>query len=175
MLLDNGADINTRGGFFASAFQAAARKLWHIDFFGRLIRMGADVNMQSRDYGTARIAACSTGSETAAKVLVKGSADVNVPGGKVRGNALQVTSAEGYGSLVMMLLEKKADPKTQPRKPRWTTLQVTSHKHHHNEVRILLEKGAYINIRDDNTWDSHVQGRAITILNERRRGRRSRQ
>ena len=102
MLLDAGADINTRGGEYSSALEAASypgsSKTMRI-----LLDNGADVNAQGCVYGNALQAACASPNarEESVRMLLDAGADSNIQGGKF-GNAVQAILSKGYRAAVQL-------------------------------------------------------------------------
>jgi ankyrin repeat protein len=111
LLLDQGAEVNTRGGRYGNALHAASRK-GHKQVVRKLLKAGADTDAQSGDYGNPLQAASYEGHELIVKMLLENKADVNAQGGKY-GNALQSASAAGRQAIVQLLLDKGADVNKQ--------------------------------------------------------------
>ena len=79
MLLDHGADVNSSGGVYGNALQAAAgADIW---LHKLLLSRGADVNAQGGAYGTALQAAAASGQLDCVKLLLDHGAEVNAVGG----------------------------------------------------------------------------------------------
>lgn len=107
LLLEAGANVNTREGYFGSALQAAS--------FGgcegvvqMLLNAGADVNAQGGHYGNALQAASRDGNEQVVRRLLSAGANANAQGGEF-GNALQAASERGREDIVRLLLAAGAD------------------------------------------------------------------
>ncbi|KAI5837295.1 ankyrin repeat-containing domain protein [Morchella snyderi] len=97
LMLDRGADVNARGGSFATPLQGACAQ-GNIDIVALLIKNGADVNAIGGLHGTALMAACDdpyeyrSTSEIVEYLIASGS-DVNIRAGQY-GSALQTASAD---------------------------------------------------------------------------------
>ncbi|KAJ5391857.1 Pfs NACHT and ankyrin domain protein [Penicillium cosmopolitanum] len=83
-IISKGADVNTQGGYFSNALQAASSRGYQ-EIIKLLLNQGADINTQS---------------------------DINTQGGHF-GNALQASISKGYQKIVKLLLEQGADINTQ--------------------------------------------------------------
>ncbi|KAJ3871949.1 ankyrin repeat-containing domain protein [Lentinula edodes] len=106
LLLENNADVNTKGGKYGNALQAASYK-GHESIVKLLLEHNADVNAQGGVYGNALQAASYWGYVDIVKLLLENDADVNAQGGYY-GNALQAASYNGDESMVKLLLENGA-------------------------------------------------------------------
>jgi hypothetical protein len=106
-LLQTGADINAKGGFFGNALQAAS---WHGHeaVVRLLLEKGANVNAEGGCYGNALQAASWCGREAVVRLLLEKGANVNAEGGRY-GSALQAASWHGHETVVRLLLEKGAN------------------------------------------------------------------
>ncbi|KAL5113368.1 hypothetical protein ACEQ8H_008749 [Pleosporales sp. CAS-2024a] len=109
LLLDQGAEVNTRGGRWGNALYAASRE-GHEQVVRALLKAGADVDAQiCQDYnGNPLQVASYEGHELIVKMLLENKADVNAQGGKY-GNALQSASAAGQRAIVQLLIHNGAD------------------------------------------------------------------
>ncbi|KAG9187069.1 hypothetical protein G6011_10177 [Alternaria panax] len=107
LLLDQGAEVNTRGGRYGNALHVASLK-GHKQVVRMLLKAGADVDAQSRDCSNPLQAASYKGHELIVKMLLENKADVNAQGGKY-GNALQSGSAAGHQAIVQLLLDNGAN------------------------------------------------------------------
>ena len=81
LLLDQGADVNTLGGRFGNALQAAA---YHgkIEVIQLLLDKGADVNSQGGMFGTVLQAAAYSGKTEVIQLLLDNGANINASPGK---------------------------------------------------------------------------------------------
>jgi ankyrin repeat protein len=112
ILLEHGAEINQRGGYYGTALQAAAYR-GVVEVVEFLIEKGADVNIPGGYYGTALQAACGTyhGKTEIVQLLIAKGANVNAQvraQGGGRPNALQAALFRGHLPIVMLLLEHGA-------------------------------------------------------------------
>lgn len=111
LLLDQGAEVNTRGGRYGSALHAASIR-GHKQVVQMLLKAGADINAQNGDYGDPLQAASYEGHKLTVKMLLENKADVDAQGGRY-GNALQSASAAGRQAIVQLLLDNGADANMQ--------------------------------------------------------------
>jgi ankyrin repeat protein len=109
-LLDRNADVNTQGGDFGNALQAASF-LGHEKIVQMLLDRNADVNAQGGDNGNALQAASGKGHEKVVQMLLDRDADVNSRG-RGYGNALQAALSEGHEKVVNMLLDRNDNVNT---------------------------------------------------------------
>jgi ankyrin repeat protein len=138
-LVENGADVNARGGYYRNPLQAAATK--NVEIVRYLVENGADVNAQGGYYGNPLQAAATTNVKIV-RYLVENGADVNAQGGKY-GNPLQATATTNV-KIVRHLAENGADVNAQAGffgNP----LQAASCWGHDIIVRFLVENGADLN------------------------------
>ena len=80
LLLDKGADVNTQGGEYSNALQAAAAAAAYQGseaVVKLLLDKGADVNAQGGNYGNALQAAAYKGYEWIVKLLTENHTNVN--------------------------------------------------------------------------------------------------
>jgi len=95
LLSDERIDVNTKGGYYGTALQAASvgstnKGTGLVEF---LLENGADANIQGGYYGNALQALCHNGCPVdTLNNLLDNVADVNTPGGEY-GNALQAAAA----------------------------------------------------------------------------------
>ncbi|KAI8210061.1 putative ankyrin repeat protein [Colletotrichum sp. SAR 10_76] len=136
LLLDSGADVNTRYNTIGSVFEAAAsqdssavlkfllsrrvdaaclvkprasRKMKEIKAaVMRLLDMGADVNAQGGKYGNALQAACHAENSDMIRLLLDRGAEINRQGGFF-GTAFQAACATNASAIVNVLLDNGAD------------------------------------------------------------------
>ncbi|KAM6529613.1 hypothetical protein FALCPG4_007743 [Fusarium falciforme] len=141
-LMDEGADVNAKGGLYGNALQAASDG-GHLEIVQLLLDKGADVNAQGGDYGNALQAASLEGHLEVVQLLLDKGADVNAQGGDF-GNALQAASLEGHLEVVQLLLDKGADVNAQGGHY-GNALQAASSRGHLEVMQLLLDKGADVN------------------------------
>ncbi|KAM6496670.1 Ankyrin repeat-containing domain protein [Amanita muscaria] len=142
LLVDKGADVNAKCGFYGNALQAASYKDSK-EIVELLLGKGADVNAQGGFYGNALQAAISKGSKEIVELLLEKGADVNAQGGEYD-NALQIASCQGATDIVELLLDKGADVNAHSGFY-GNALQVAICQGTREIVELLLEKGADVN------------------------------
>ncbi|KAF5337970.1 hypothetical protein D9758_014313 [Tetrapyrgos nigripes] len=106
VLVENGADVNAKGGVFGFALQAAVQQgdLGDLGIVKYLVEKGADVNAEGGYFGFALQAAACRGYLDIVKYLVEKGADVNAKGGKC-GSALKA-AREGVEPEVVKYLQE---------------------------------------------------------------------
>lgn len=136
------ADVNTQGGTYGTALQAALahgyEKIVQI-----LLDKDANVNVQGGMYGTALQAASAYGHEKIVQLLLDKNADVNAQGGRY-GTALKAASVGGYEKTVQLLLNRGANVNAQ-QGVYANALQAAVTGDNEKIVQILLNKGANVN------------------------------
>lgn len=108
LLLDRGADVDTRGGKFRAALCHAA--LYdNVEVVRMLLQRGADPNLRDKRFGGALQAACYFRCENfnLVQLLLDNGTDVNVRGGRY-GNALCAAVYNGHVESAHMLLDRGA-------------------------------------------------------------------
>ncbi|KAF5353788.1 hypothetical protein D9758_010628 [Tetrapyrgos nigripes] len=144
VLVENGADVNAKGGHYGFALQAAA--LWgDLDIVKYLVERGADVNAEGGRYGFALQAAAYGGHLDIVKYLVEKGADVNAKGGEYE-FALQAAAFRGKLDVVKYLVEKGADVNAKGGESGFA-LQAAGFQGHLDIVHYLVEKGADVNAK----------------------------
>ncbi|KAI0451705.1 ankyrin repeat-containing domain protein [Xylaria acuta] len=147
LLLDRGADINSRAGADGTALHKAASDTQHSrKRFHLLLERGADVNAQGGRYGYPLQAVCAHYHElrkAEVELLLEKGADVNAQGGKY-GTALQAACARLNQDLVELLLEKGANIGIQGGQY-GNALQAACFTGKLGAVLLLLDRGADIN------------------------------
>ncbi|KAJ7925528.1 ectomycorrhiza-induced ankyrin-domain/NACHT-domain-containing protein [Mycena leptocephala] len=141
-LLEQGANLNKRGGWLGNTLQAASHQ-GHIKITQLLLESGADVNAQGGEYGNALQTALLGGHIEIARLLLENGADVNAQGGEYC-NALQATSFRGHIEVTRLLLESGADVNAQGGRF-GNALQAASFEGHIEVARLLLQSGADVN------------------------------
>jgi hypothetical protein len=144
--LDNGVDVNLRGGGFVTALHAAS---WdgHEAVVKLLLRNGAAVNLQGGHFGTALQVACTQGHVLIVSILLENGADVNLQGGYY-GTALQAACSGDYEAIVKILLKNGAEVNHQ-RGKYGTALVTACTRGSVSIVKLLLENGADVNLQAD--------------------------
>ncbi|KAL5344963.1 hypothetical protein ACLOAV_009916 [Pseudogymnoascus australis] len=141
-LVEEGANVNAKGGDFGNALQAASAR-GHDKIIEVLLSKGADVNAQGGEYSNALQAASHGGHSKIVEVLLSKGANVNAQGGEY-GNALYAASYRGHDKIVEVLLSKGADINAQGGLF-GNALQAASHGGHNKIIEMLLSKGANVN------------------------------
>ncbi|CEJ90686.1 hypothetical protein VHEMI06451 [[Torrubiella] hemipterigena] len=106
MLLSNGANANSQGGYYGHSLGAASEN-GHEVIIKTLLDHGADIDALVGRRGNALAAASSRGDEAMVRTLLDYGANVNAQGGKY-GNALGAASYKGSEAVVRMLLDRGA-------------------------------------------------------------------
>ncbi|KAH0402552.1 purine and uridine phosphorylase, partial [Aureobasidium melanogenum] len=143
-LLESGADINSLGGRYDNALQAAAAHgLENMVTF--LLQMGADVNAYRGDASTLQVASVNGHLGVVQSLLAHG-ADVNAEGGDDGHiSALEAACFSGHLEVVKLLLNSGADVNIQGGKF-GSALQAASLVGCDKIVQLLLDRGADINV-----------------------------
>lgn len=142
LLLEEGVDVNTRGGKYGNALQVASLR-GEKEVVLLLLERGADINAQAGHYGTALQAASARGRRDVVQQLLERGANVNAQGG-FYGTAIQAASDIGDKEVLMLLLERGADVNAQGGFY-GTALQAASDRGHKEVLLLLLERGADVN------------------------------
>jgi ankyrin repeat protein len=143
-LLAKGADVNTKGGYYGNALQAASVR-GHLEAVDLLLEKGADVNVQGGYYGNALQAASAHGHLEGVKLLLEKGADVMLQGG-LYGNVLEAGAANGHLEIVAHLLQKGIDINMQGERLGNALAAATNGKNT-KLVRFLVKMGADVNAR----------------------------
>ena len=147
VLLDAGADPNTRLGHGKTVLMAAA-KAGAAGLAGRLIERGADVNARNDNGGTALMFAAIPGDAETMTLLIDGGAEVNAAG-HFNWTALMVAASKGHGECVRLLLAHGADPDVQDTYG-WTPLMRAVYGNKRAAVAALLEHDRLdLEVRDE--------------------------
>jgi ankyrin repeat protein len=145
LLLHNGAKVNTQGGHYGNALQAAAA-----DGYERVVEQlpdaSANANTQGGYYGNALQAAAAGGHERVVEQLLKACTNINAQGGYY-GNALQAAAASGYERVVEQLLKANADVNARGGCDD-NALKAAAVGGHDKVVKQLLDAGANVNAQD---------------------------
>jgi ankyrin repeat protein len=162
MLLEHGADVNTKDDFGITPLHWAADK-GHVEVVKLLLERGADPNAKSNYSWTSGWTplhyAADKGHIEVVEALLKHGADVNAKD-KDGKTPLHVASVRGDVNIVKLLLERGADPNARDGNGE-TPLHWAASKGHVEVVEVLLEYGADINIKDrDGRTPLHVASAA---------------
>ena len=145
LLLNNGAKVNTQGGRYGNALQAAAAE-GHEEVVEKLLKANASVNALGGRYGNALQAAAENGYDKVVEQLLKACANVNAQGG-FHGNALQAAAAKGYERVVEQLLNANANVNAQGGYY-GNALQAAAEGGYKRVVEQLLNANANVNAQD---------------------------
>ena len=146
LLLENGAEVNTQGGFYGNALQAAAALKGCKELVPLFLKKGADVNSQGGHYGNALQGAAHAGEQEIVRLLLDNGADVNAPGG-LFGNALQAAADCEYREIVELLLSNGANVNAKGG-DFGTALQAAAYDGDSDMVQLLLNNGADVNAQE---------------------------
>ena len=105
LLLEHGADVDSKGGKYGNALQAAALKAGQV-FVQRLLDLQVKVNEVSGKYGTALQAATSAGDTLTVVLLLQHGASPQLEGG-LYGNALNAAARRANIDVMNHLLEQE--------------------------------------------------------------------
>ncbi|CUS12935.1 unnamed protein product, partial [Tuber aestivum] len=135
-------NVNSQGGNYGNALQAAARggneSVVHL-----LLERGAEVNAQGGEFGNALQAAAFEGNESVMRLLLEHGAEVKAQGGEF-GNALPAAAFAGNESVMRLLLDHGAEVNSQGG-GLGNALQAAAYRENEIVVRLLLECGADVN------------------------------
>ncbi|KAF8182771.1 ankyrin repeat-containing domain protein [Mycena galopus ATCC 62051] len=144
LLIDKGAEVNSQGGRYGSALQAASC-VGQGKAVQLLVELGADVNLPGGEYGSALHAASYEGQRDIVEWLLSHGADVNLEAGEL-GTALQGASCSGHLDIVRLLILHGASINAQNGEYS-SALHAASYEGHEEIVRLLLTTGADIRIQ----------------------------
>lgn len=138
-LLDHGAEINSKGGFYGNALRAAIVRR-HEKVVQILLDGGVDVNAHEAHHSSPLIAASNLGWDKIVRALLEKGADVNKRG-EVYGGPLQAAAFRGHSRTLQVLLDYGADVDAQGGLY-GNALQAASANGHEKIVQMLLDKDA---------------------------------
>ncbi|KAF4340702.1 hypothetical protein FBEOM_5418 [Fusarium beomiforme] len=150
-LTTEGADVNSQGGQYGNALQAASFKD-NLEIMQLLLDKGADVNAQGGEYGSALQAASYRGNPEVVQLLLDKGADVNAQGG-FYGNALCAALFNGNRGIAQLLLDKGADVNAQGGQY-GNALYAASMDGNLEIMQLLLDKGADISAQGGKLGDA---------------------
>jgi ankyrin repeat protein len=143
LLLNNGANVNSKQREYGSALAAAAA-IGNTEIVELLLDRGADINMKGK-YGSPLDSAAHRRQWEVLKLLLDRGADINAVGGYY-GSTLQAASTTGDTEMVELLLDQGADVNLEGGE-HGSALAAAAHRGDIETVKILLGRGANINIR----------------------------
>ncbi|KAK7212205.1 hypothetical protein V2G26_019383 [Clonostachys chloroleuca] len=147
LLLDNGARIQSEGGHFGNALQAAVIS-GKESLVGKLMDAGADVNAKGGPFGTSLVAAAACGLTPVVRRLLDAGADINSQSTSY-GTALISAAAEGHNNVVGLLLKRGADVHARNQETKETALAVATKQGHDEIIKMLADAGADVNKPDE--------------------------
>jgi ankyrin repeat protein len=165
MMLNDGGEVNTQGGYHGNALQAAS---WagHEEVVQLLLAAGARVNVQGGEHTDALRAASISGNLTIVQLLLAAGAELNPSSGGRYGHALQAAATYGHRNVVDVLLAAGAKVNASG-EPHGYALQAASAGGHKNIVKILLAAGAEVNACDEGSytalWIASYCGHEIVV------------
>ena len=154
LLLEHGAEVDSKGGKYGDALQAAALKAGQ-DFVLRLLELQVRINDVSGKYGTALQAAASAGDTLTVALLLQHGANPRLEGGLYR-NALNAAACRANIDVLNHLLEQELPYDMLNR----AMLQAVLFRQD-EAVNALLKKGASVDAMD------HELGSPLELLQKR--------
>ena len=150
LLVEQGADINSKGGYSGNALYLACRgkHMAVVDFF---IERGANVDLEGPNQGTPLMECCQAQDYSLVQSLIGAGADVNL-GDQHQNTALHLacgmySRSPTGGDIVDILLQNGADVNLQNTSGH-TALIAASSFGYKEIVEILVQKGADVNLQD---------------------------
>ncbi|KAH8598618.1 ankyrin repeat-containing domain protein [Bisporella sp. PMI_857] len=137
LLIEKGASVDTQGGNFGNALQAASFN-GHEAVVKLLIDKGASVDTQGGNFANALQAASTRGHEVIVKLLIEKGASVDNQG-DYYGNALQAASLNGRVAVVKLLIEKEANLAVAD-SDGWTPLHTACNSNHLEVVKLIASR-----------------------------------
>ena len=144
-LLANGADVNAKDKYGATALMVASEKSY-LEVVKALLAKGADVNAKDNNGVTALMVASGNGHTEVVNLLLANGADVNAKDNDGL-TALRMASQFGHSEVVKVLLAKGADINAKANDG-VTALMVAAQNGHSEVVKSLLANGADVNAKD---------------------------
>ena len=157
-LLQEGADINTKGGLYGEPLSIACAKGYK-DMVQLLINKGADVNgYGSEENGNPLMRASAGGFSDIVEILLKAGAAVSGSGGTTWGSALEIASTKGYFDVVKLLAEAGADVNYFSWFPPHLPLEAAEENGDERIIQLLLDHGAK---RKQELLDSKIEDTSL--------------
>ncbi|KAK6430778.1 hypothetical protein LTR95_013064 [Oleoguttula sp. CCFEE 5521] len=144
ILLDRGANVNSRCGYPDRTALYVAAELNFPEIAVILLDRGADSNATVESYGSALRTASRLGHYKVVEHLVNHGADVHLPSVIDSEVSLLAASRSGFAETVRVLLDHGADVES-PNGFGDTALLVASHEGHLSVMKVLLARGADVN------------------------------
>ena len=140
-LVNNGADVNVRGGLYGNALIAASTS-GHTEIVQLLVEKGATINSLGNAYGaTALVAASFEGRIEIVQLLLHEGADIDAHNRSNLGIALEAASTAGHIDIVRFLLGRTAHNDAV-----WvqSALNKACRNGDEETVQLLLDRGAVV-------------------------------
>lgn len=147
LLLDNGADVESKGPYGKTALYKAAT-YGHEDVARLLLEHGADVESKDHDRTTALHRAAGNGHVAVARVLLEHGAQIEAKGNYGK-TALYLAVQNVHVAVARLLLQKAADTQTQSSDGN-TALHSAARAGHEGITKLLLSNESNVNVRDSN-------------------------
>ncbi|KAK8040286.1 hypothetical protein PG991_000074 [Apiospora marii] len=144
-LLEKDVDVNTQGGYYGTALQAASAR-GDPNIVKLLLNKGANIDARGGVYHTALYAASSNGCDEVVQLLLNRSADAKITT-ILEKTPLHAASEKGHEKVVKLLLQRGVDVKATDSDGR-TPLHMASDEGHEKLVKLLLENNADANAGD---------------------------
>ena len=144
-LIDKGADVNARGGWYGTSLRAASLQ-GHEAVVRILLEKGANVNAKVGIFTTALEDACLGGHEKVVRLLLEKGADIDALGGDGFRTALQTASLYGEEAIMRLLLANGANINAPGGRNFSAALRNALSNGDETVVRLLSENGADISI-----------------------------
>lgn len=145
ILIDVGADVDARGGFYGAPLICAAVH-GEEERVVALLEAGANVNIEgNQNYPTAVHGAIKAGNLSILRLLVEKGADLGISNG-VHGSSVEYASRQGNFSVLRYLLRQGADIKPTGKGKYHNALQAASVSGNKAVVKALLRHGIDMNI-----------------------------
>ncbi len=157
LLIENGADVNTRGGFDDTVLMFACEQ-GHLDLAEFLLERGADIHqVNTRVFRgkTALMGAARAGHVEVMKLLLAHKADVNAAGA-LEETALFKAAHQGHVDAVSILLENGADLHARDSQGNTPLLHAAA-RGHTQVLELLLDRGADVNAKNHQDWNALMQ------------------
>ena len=139
LLLDCGANVNSRGNFDRAALHLAAES-GHLDIVKLLLDCGANVNSRGNFDRTALHLAAESGHLDVVQLLLERGADIDIRAKNGR-TALYFAAKSGHLDITKLLLERGADINIRAKSGR-TALHLAAESGHLDLIELLLKRGA---------------------------------
>jgi ankyrin repeat protein len=164
LLIENGADVNTKGGFGDTVLMFACEQ-GHLDLADFLLERGADINEVNNKVflgRTALMGAAWYGQVEAVKLLLAHDADIDAADVR-KETALFKAAYQGHAGVVGILLDNGADIHARDSRGNTPLLHAAS-RGHAGVVELLLDRGAEVNAKNEQDWNALMQACTVGHL-----------